>query len=275
MQTPAPVIKKAITVAFVWLLTTFPSAVYSQITFQFNLPTYIGNLGGYSKHLGYYREGLERNYNQQKGPSFGKVNLGWGLGMGMVKEDIYFGFYWQRHNYMTDTINTPHIFNESTNQYRIEMGHVGVEAGKVIGSWQGMRVFGIAGLEAGVIRHLYKNETSTEWLSQRASSLSAVNNHSSIQLNLGLMAMYELTERWQLFIRTGWQTGQKLRNDRGSSGFRVIAPLASSATNPPIYANEQLEQFGATIETMREDFRTPMQRMFLDFRLAYRIGKGD
>lgn len=261
--------------ALVCCLLTFYTTAHGQITLQLNVPTYLGNLGGYSKHLGHVREGLRRNYNQTEGPAFGKINPGWGLGMGLVKADIYFGFYWQSHNYQTDTFNTPHIFNESTNQYRLEMRHVGVEAGKVIGKWQGMRIFGIAGLEAGVIRHRYRNETSAEWLSQRASSLSVINNHSSIQLNLGLMAEYQLAERWQLFIRTGWQTGQKLRMDRGSSGFWVTAPLSGSSTNPPIYADQQLEQFGATIEEMREDFRQPMQRLFLDFRLAYRIGDFD
>lgn len=262
-------------VVYLGLLLSAISPAQGQITLQFNVPTYVGNLGGYSKHLSYIREGLLRNYNQANGPSFGLIHPGWGLGVGMVKKDIYFGFYWQSHNYTTDTFSTPHIFNETLNQYRIEMRHVGVEAGKVLGKWQGMRIFGIAGLEAGAIRHLYQNESSTEWLSQRASNLSAVNNHSSIQLNLGLMAEYQLAEKWQLLIRTGWQTGQKPRNDRGSSGFWIIAPLASSRTNPPIYEDQQLEQFGATTATIRDDFTTPMRRIFLDFRLAYRIGDKD
>lgn len=274
MNSPNTILTTLKCCTFAWILASAVPA-QAQISLQFNLPTYIGQLGGYSRHLGYVREGLERNYNQTDGPAFGKVNPGWGFGLGMVKADIYFGFYWQSHNYTTDTFSTPHIFNESTNQYRIEMRHVGVEAGKVMGQWQGMRIFGIAGLEAGAIRHRYKNEGSTEWLSQRASSLSVINNHSSIQLNMGLMAEYQLAERWQLLIRTGWQTGQRLRMDRGSSGFWVTAPLSGSRTNPPIYADQQLAQFGATIETMRQDFRKPMQRLFLDFRLAYRIGAKD
>lgn len=254
-------------------LLGFPLGAFSQVSLQFNLPTYVGNLGGYSKHLRYYSDALEKYYNQPKGPKFSSVTPGWGLGAGMFKEGYYFGFYYQSHNYQTDTFATPHIFNANTHQYRLEMRHVGVETGKKVASANGIDWYVLGGLEAGAIRHRFKDELATEWLSQRRTGLSAINNHSSIQLNLGLMADYRFHPHWHLMLRAGWQTGQKLSTKRGSSGFWAMAPLPSQPGVPPVTEDLYRQQYGVTLEEMKEEFRTPMQRVFIDFRLGYLIGK--
>ena len=250
-----------------------PSGAFSQISLQFNLPTYVGNLGGYSKHLRYYSDALEKYYNQSKGPAFGTVTPGWGLGAAMFKEDYYFGVYYQSHNYQTDTFATPHVFNANTHQYRLEMRHVGVEIGKKVAKTKEIDWYLLGGLEAGAIRHRFKDELATEWLSQRRTGLTAINNHSSIQLNLGMMADYRFHSKWQLLMRAGWQTGQKLSNERGSSGFWLMAPLPSQPGVPPVTEDLYRQQYGVSLEEMKEEFRTPMRRAFIDFRIGYLIGK--
>lgn len=254
------------------LLLNLPVVTFGQISLQFNVPTYIGNLGGYSKHLRYYSDALERYYNQSEGPKFSAVTPGWGIGAGMFQAGYYFGFYYQSHNYQTDTFATPHVFNANSHQYRLEMRHVGVEVGKKVGATEKIDWYLLGGLEAGAIRHRFKDELATEWLSQTRVGLSTINNHSSIQLNLGLLADYRLSDRWHLMLRAGWQTGQKLSNKRGSSGFWVMAPLPSQPGNPPITEDLYREQYGVTLEEMKEEFTTPMRRLFLDFRLGFLIG---
>lgn len=246
---------------------------HAQISLQFNLPTYIGNVGGYSKHLRYYSQALEKYYNQPDGPKFSTVTPGWGLGAGMFKEGYYFGFYFQSHNHQTDTFLTPHVFNANTHQYRLEMRHVGVEVGQKVYTTKSIDWYALAGLETGAIRHRFKDDLATEWLSQRRTGLTAINDHSSIQLNLGFMADYRFHPKWHLMVRAGWQTGQKLSNQRGSSGFWLMAPLPSQPGVPPVTEDLYREQHGVTLEEMKEEFRTPIQRAFLDFRLGYLIGK--
>lgn len=255
---------------FLFLL---PFTSLAQISLQYNLPIYVGNVGGYSKHLGYYSDALEKFYNQIQGPKFSAVTPGWGMGAGIFKADYYFGFYFQSHNYQTDTFATPHIFNANTHQYRLEMRHVGVEVGKKVTSIKTVDVYLLGGLEAGAIRHRFKDELATEWLSQRRTGLTAINNHSSIQLNLGILADYRFHPKWHLLMRAGWQTGQKLSNERGSSGFWLMAPLPSQPGVPPVTEDLYREQYGVTLEEMKETFRTPMRRAFIDFRIGYLIGK--
>lgn len=251
----------------------FATVATAQLSIHVGVPTYVGGLGGYSKHLNYYSKSLEQKRNQADGPGFNLIQPGFGLGMSMLFDDIHFGIYWQRHNHTTRTFNTPHINTETTNQYRLEMRLIGLEVAKHVYDYQKIKLYALAGLEAGLIRHRYRNQNSDEWLSQRPTTLSTINNHSSIQLNLGLLASYPLTEKLNLLVRTGFQTGQPLSNKRGSSGWWSIAPLPYKPGSPPQNEQGYRDQFGVTLEEMKAEFESPMNRFFLDIRLAWILAK--
>jgi hypothetical protein len=249
------------------------AATSAQISIQIGIPTYMGGLGGYSKHINNIRNSLEQNRNQADGPSFNSIQPGFGLGLSLLFDDIYVGMYWQKHNHTTNVFNTPHINSETTNQYRLEMRFIGIEAAKEIYVYQKIKFYALAGLEAGLIRHRYRNQNSDEWLSQRPTTLSTINDHSSIQLNLGMLASYPITEKLTFLVRTGFQTGQPLSNKRGSSGWWSMAPLPYIPGSPPQNEQGYREQFGVTLEEMKDEFASPMNRFFLDLRLAWTLGK--